>query len=289
MKQLSDIFHNHTGRLAQKWSGYLPTYDQLLSPLRDQPIRLLEIGVMNGGSLEVWDAYFPQAAHIIGCDINEACARLRYDNARVQVVIGDANAPEIQARIRAQSEQLDIVIDDGSHCSADIIRSFVNYFPRLSNGGLYIIEDLHCSYWANYGGGLRHEYSTMAFFKQLVDILNQEHWLEGSKATEYLQAFAIYYGITLEASWLGEIQSIEFRNSMCILRKASPEACSLGVSQVRGQLAEVYEAIHKMDGIGVDELRRHGTLPARRHPLVVSLQRVRRAAGRVYRTFRPRQ
>lgn len=289
MKQLSDIFHAHAGRLAQKWSGYLPAYDQLLSPLREQPIRLLEIGVMNGGSLEVWDAYFPKAVQIIGCDINEDCARLRYESARVQVIIGDANAPEIQARIQAESEQLDIVIDDGSHFSADIIRSFINYFPRLTHGGLYIIEDLHCSYWANYGGGLHHEYSAMAFFKQLVDILNQQHWLEDTTATEYLQAFATYYGITLETSWLSEIQSIEFRNSLCILRKAAPEACSLGVSQVRGHIAEVNEAILKMEGFGVDALRRLGTLPERPHPLRASLQRARRAAGRIYRAVRPRR
>ncbi len=47
----------------------------------------------------------------------------------------------------------DVVIDDGSHQSADIISSFETLFPTLAEGGLYVIEDLHCSYNPDYGGG----------------------------------------------------------------------------------------------------------------------------------------
>jgi hypothetical protein len=42
--------------------------------------------------------------------------------------------------------------------------------------GIYIVEDLCCSYWQDFEGGLNDEASSMAFFKSLVDVINHEHW-----------------------------------------------------------------------------------------------------------------
>ena len=45
----------------------------------------------------------------------------------------------------------DIVIDDGGHFMDDIISSFKTLLPHVRAGGTYIVEDLHTSYWAEYG------------------------------------------------------------------------------------------------------------------------------------------
>lgn len=59
----------------------------------------------------------------------------------------------------------DIIIDDGSHVSSDIIRTFALYFPKLKSGGTYIIEDLHASYWESHQGALNYSFSSIEFLK----------------------------------------------------------------------------------------------------------------------------
>src|SRR5690554_3569513 len=126
---LSDLYARHVGKQSDKWSGYLPVYDRLFSPFRHERVRLLEIGVQNGGSLEIWARYFADAAKLVGCDIEPACAGLRFEDPRIAVVVGDANSDAAFARITQISDGFDIVIDDGSHHSGDIVRSFARYFP----------------------------------------------------------------------------------------------------------------------------------------------------------------
>src|SRR6476660_4850889 len=46
---------------------YLQYYDPFLEQLIDQPIRLLELGVFRGGSLQLWQDYFPYGL-IVGVD-----------------------------------------------------------------------------------------------------------------------------------------------------------------------------------------------------------------------------
>src|SRR6266699_1938080 len=93
---LRQLYDDHKGKVSDKWSSYLEAYDDIFSPYRAQQVRLLEIGVQNGGSLEIWSKYFPKAALILGCDINEACRTLRFDDSRIQLVIGDANTGAAQ-------------------------------------------------------------------------------------------------------------------------------------------------------------------------------------------------
>ena len=59
-----------------------------------------------------------------------------------------------EAEILSHSPNFDLIIDDGSHTSGDIVKSFARYFRHLSHGGIFVAEDLHCSYWSNFEGGL---------------------------------------------------------------------------------------------------------------------------------------
>jgi RHS repeat-associated protein len=54
----SSIYHN-----------YLSFYERFFERYRDEPIKLLEIGVAGGASLAMWNEYFPQAL-IVGADID---------------------------------------------------------------------------------------------------------------------------------------------------------------------------------------------------------------------------
>ena len=73
----AQLHHAHRGKSSDKWESYLRTYERLFTPIRDARINIVEIGVQNGGSLEVLGQYFRNAACIMGCDINPLCANLK--------------------------------------------------------------------------------------------------------------------------------------------------------------------------------------------------------------------
>lgn len=238
-KSFSQIHHEHKGYVSDKWDIYLREYDRLFQTYREKPVRLLEIGVQNGGSLEVLGKYFPKAERLLGCDIDPDCGNLRYSDARIALVIGDATEKATRQRISGYVQALDIVIDDGSHRPIDIIRAFTLYFPMLENGGLYVVEDLHCSYWQEYSGGLFNPLSSIAFFKALADVLNGEHWGTATKRTEVLQDFFTEYGCSMSESDLEHVHSIEFINSMCVIRRSGPVENKSGAQRIAGQMEDV--------------------------------------------------
>lgn len=235
-KSLAQLYVEHTGKVSDKWSLYLAEYDRLFEAYRDKPVRLLEIGIQNGGSLDIWSKYFSNASTLIGCDINPDCARLKYDDPRISVIVGDASAPDISEQLHRCSPQFDIIIDDGSHMSSDIIKSFALYFPRIVDGGVYIAEDLHCSYWRQFEGGLFDPYSALSFFKRLADVINHEHWGIARAKEDIFRGIFTKYGCEMEAEVLAQVHSVEFINSMCVVHKAPCAANRLGHRVVAGSI-----------------------------------------------------
>ena len=213
MKTLKEYYAENLGKGSDKWELYIEIYDEALAVFRDKPITLLEIGVQNGGSLEIWSKFFSNAERLIGCDIDEKCASLKYDDKRISIIIGDINEAATQAKVSNISSEFDLVIDDGSHHSKEIVRTFLEFFPKVKDNGIYIIEDLHCSYWGHYGGGLFYPYSSMTFLKSLADIINHQHWGNGCLRAVVIERFYAEYGIKIAEDDLSKIHSIQFINS----------------------------------------------------------------------------
>ncbi|WP_256749444.1 glycosyltransferase [Mesorhizobium sp. Mes31] len=245
---LRDLYNAHGGKVSDKWSIYLDTYDRIFSGYRNKPVRILEIGVQNGGSLEIWRQYFANAELVLGCDINMACGNLVFDDEKIAVVVGDANTDETERNILARSEKFDIIIDDGSHLSSDIIRSFARYFPHLSEGGVYIAEDLHCSYWGEFEGGLYDPLSSMSFFKRLLDVVNHEHWGLDRRRVDALATFAEQNKIAFEEASLASVHSIEFLNSLSVVTKRPTRENVLGPRSVHGRIALAEGSVVPLDG-----------------------------------------
>lgn len=233
-KSLEQTRLEHRGKLSDKWALYVSEYERLFSPYRNRPVNLLEIGVQNGGSLEIWTKYFPNAQKLVGCDIDPKCRLLKYEDTRVAVVIGDANTDAVQAEVLSHAPTLDLVIDDGSHRSDDIVRSFCRYFPALVDGGMFVAEDLHCSYWREFQGGLLYRFSSIEFFKRLVDVVNHEHWGIKKSRQELLKPFLSKYRTAIDEETLQHIHSVEFANSMCVIRKAASQNNRLGGRMISG-------------------------------------------------------
>lgn len=235
MKTLRQLYELHVGKVSDKWSIYLEEYERLLAPYSNRQISLLEIGIQNGGSIEIWAEYFQDAKRLVGCDINPDCSRLRYADPRISVIVGDANVDDTERAVASSATNFDIIIDDGSHTSGDIVRSFSRYFPRLNVGGIFIAEDLHCSYWQEFDGGLYDPYSSVGFFKSLADVINYEHWGVRKWPMDVLAGFLEEYQCAISRSELSLIHSVEFVNSLCIVRKLPADRNVLGYRFIAGK------------------------------------------------------
>ena len=137
---------------GQKWSHYFSIYRELFGHLTGSPQRVLEIGVYRGASLELWRQYFshPETV-IVGIDIEPSCAQFDSPKDGKRVRVGSQSD---QAFLRAVVEEFgpfDLIIDDGSHRSADVIASFNGLFSSgLKDSGIYFVEDLHAAYWPDW-------------------------------------------------------------------------------------------------------------------------------------------
>lgn len=243
---LFEVFTSHQGKVSDKWELYLREYDRLFSSYRAAPVRLLEIGIQNGGSLDIWADYFAPGSTLIGCDINPDCAALVYDNPAISFIVGDANNPAVVEQVLQCTPVFDLIIDDGSHTSGDIVKTFTLYFQHLADGGLFVAEDLHCSYWEQYQGGLYDPYSSLSFFKRLSDVISHQHWGIERERKAILQGIFGYYGCDIDESVLTGIHSVEFINSLCIVRKAPARENVLGRRIVTGSDERVVPGILKL-------------------------------------------
>ena len=124
--------------------SYLDIFERYFHCMRDNEISLLEIGVRNAESLRTWKSYF-KSGHIFGIDIDPGCKSFEED--RMKIGIGSQDDIEFLSKCFGEKQNFDIIIDDGSHVNSMIVDSFEYLFNnRLNPGGIYIIEDLMCSY-----------------------------------------------------------------------------------------------------------------------------------------------
>lgn len=246
--KLAELYNLHEGKVSDKWASYLEVYESKLARFRDRPVVLLEVGIQNGGSLEIWCRYFPKAKLLVGIDINPNIGLLRYEDARIHLILGDATTETVAAELdRIAPSGFDIIIDDGSHRSSDIVKTFGLLYPRLRSGGLYLTEDLHCSYWHEWEGGLHDPYSSISFFKRLIDVMNVEHWGLQKTSSQELQEFSDRFDVEFDDEMLANIYSIEFFNSLCVIEKRADQLKSLAPRVIVGQVEVVSPTLYARD------------------------------------------
>lgn len=127
--------------------NYMVEYEKYFAPIRETTRLVLEIGIEQGQSLQIWREYFPNAV-VCGIDHAEICKR--YEGERTRVFIGEQQDEVFLKAMCDQVEgQFDIIIDDGSHVLAQYIRSLRALSPKLKPGGYYFIEDINAG-WLPY-------------------------------------------------------------------------------------------------------------------------------------------
>lgn len=173
MNDLEKFFNQSDHKQIRKWKHYFDVYDRYFKRYRNQPVHILEIGVSDGGSLQMWKNYFGPQAKIYGIDIDPACKALEEEG--IEIFIGSQTDKEFLRKVRDSIPALDILIDDGGHTMRQQIVTFEELFGHVKPDGIFLIEDLHTSYWQNYGGGLKRRGSFIEYSKNFIDQLNAHH------------------------------------------------------------------------------------------------------------------
>ena len=199
---LWSLFQKNNSRPIHKWHHYFPVYEDHFARYVNRPVLFLEIGCGQGGSLKMWKNYFGPFARIVGIDINPACKQ--YEEDQISVRIGDQSDQVFLESVYREFGEFDIVLDDGSHRMEHIKASFSYLYPKVSENGVYMVEDLHAAYWEEFGGGFKKTDSFIEFAKDCVDKLNVQH----------------ARGALPECKFSRSTQSMHFYDSMVIFEKA---------------------------------------------------------------------
>jgi len=152
--KLNDIGLKHKTDKSTLYHGYLDWYEKHLPK---NPKRILEIGVMHGASLRMWREYYPNA-EIIGIDIKQP---LSIDGVTCLKLDGTTDAVK-------KLGKFDIIIDDGSHMTADQQKSFELLLPQVKKNGVFVMEDIHTSFMPNY---INSDKTTYEYLQERDDVI----------------------------------------------------------------------------------------------------------------------
>ena len=187
-----------------KWLHYFPIYENHLNRFVNRSVTVLEIGVLDGGSLSMWRNYLGPHARIIGMDINPEAKQ--HEDFQITVEIGNQSDTTFLASLYDKHGPFDIVIDDGSHMQSDVIATFGYFKDKMPPNSVYIIEDTHTADVARY-----QDYKT--------DIFDYLYKISRGLSSNYAgDDFSVVSSAISSVNFYDSVISIEFR--LPFIRKA---------------------------------------------------------------------
>jgi len=174
-------------KLQEQQSGHISTdknqghnyiesyYSEKFTPLKDEPIKLLEIGTYRFGSLILFRDWFT-SGQIVGIDANplvydpsikdfvyisQTPKYLEYfdNNNYSNTILKNCDFYMLDAYCqetldRFEDNSFDFIIDDGSHTLEHQEYAIKNWLKKVKPGGTLIIEDIHplknCAYFDSF-------------------------------------------------------------------------------------------------------------------------------------------
>lgn len=199
-----NIWDNQLTLRSYKWTHYFDMYDKWFSHWRDKNPVFVEVGVNHGGSMQMWQKYFTGKPEIYGIDIDTYVLNLPLPG--VELVIGDQSDPKFWDDFLARVPHIDVFLDDGGHTMAQQITTFKKVWPHITQGGVYVCEDLHTSYWPEFQKDSP-GFTMQDLAKTLTDYINIQHWKDTNKADGNLRELS------------RDLAEISFCDSMVMFRK----------------------------------------------------------------------
>ncbi|MCV2864921.1 class I SAM-dependent methyltransferase [Albidovulum sediminicola] len=193
------------------YHDYTPNYFKLFHGRREEPLKLLEIGVggygdddRGGYSLRMWRDFFPNA-EIVGIDIH---AKNLDVGPRVTICQGSQVDEAFLRQLVLDHGPFDIIVDDGSHFNEHVVESYRILFPTLRPGGIYVAEDVQTAFRENRGGSLT---------------------LEAPNSIAYFADIQCSMGRATGSELSDEVVAVERFHNMIALHKASKDTPPPGV------------------------------------------------------------
>jgi hypothetical protein len=139
--KLSEIFNSDIYNTDKNDLGYIDNfYEDLFESIKNNPIKMMEIGVYNGGSIKLWKDYFHNESEIYASDISYFS---HLDGT--YSIIGDMYSDEQVSKF--SNDYFDLIIDDGPHSFESFVLVMQKYFSKIKKDGVLIIEDVINSAW----------------------------------------------------------------------------------------------------------------------------------------------
>jgi hypothetical protein len=162
-----DLFQQ-SKKSSGKHEKYFDVYDKIFERFRNKKITFVEVGVLNGGSLEIWKKYFHEDSRIIGIDLNPECKK--FEEKGVEIFIGDQSSEIFWNDFFKRVGKIDILLDDGGHTNLQQIVTIMKSIKNINDDGIIVTEDTHTSYMPKFGNPSK--YSFINFAKKLIDDIN---------------------------------------------------------------------------------------------------------------------
>jgi hypothetical protein len=182
------LFLSNGNNICRKWIHYFDIYEKHFSKFVNKEVKVLEIGVAQGGSVSLWKNYFGEKSTIVGIDIDKSCIAFNDTQNSIHIEIGSQNDTEFLKSIIDKYGTFDIIIDDGSHVMGDIKISFEFLYNYVNDGGVYLVEDLHTCYMSSYHDGV---IGFIEYSKTLLDQLSQPSVNEITRANNPVTPFCM--------------------------------------------------------------------------------------------------
>lgn len=171
MKSLDELGLKWGTDKSSKYHNYLDFYQ---THIPKNPKRVLEVGVWQGASLFMWAEWYPKA-EVIGIDTRQPSGvEKEFEETGAQFI--EMSGTDVYGL--AQLGKFDLIIDDGSHTWLDQQIAFQYLFNNsLNEGGVFIMEDLHSSFWddPDFTNAFNDTYSVLEALR-MDDVIDIDYW-----------------------------------------------------------------------------------------------------------------
>ena len=170
-----------------KVDTYFENYESAFEGLQKSNLVVVEVGVLDGGSLRMWQGFFGPTSRIVGIEKNTKAEELR--SLGFEIFIADQESKEDLRKVFEEIGPIDVFIDDGGHTAKGQIISSLVAAKYVKDGGVIIVEDTHSSFASDFG--MPHKYSFANWVHQVADLMDQAYLVnKGHQDQKYYKKYS---------------------------------------------------------------------------------------------------